>query len=68
MLNSMSSGSKSTPSTSILSKCVPPTQLGKIFSVTQAFSTIIGMAMGYLSTQVTIIRWPRPYLPSHLNF
>ena len=55
LLKLIFSGSKSTPSTSILSKCVPPTQLGKIFSVTQAFSTIIGMAMGYLSTQVIII-------------
>ena len=47
------SGSRSTPSTSILSKCVPPSQLGKIFSVTQAVSTLISMAMGYLSTQVS---------------
>jgi len=44
------SGSKGTPSTSILSKCVPASQLGKIFAVSQAIATIFGMLMSYLST------------------
>jgi len=45
------SGSSGTPSISILSKCVPASQLGKIFSLSQAISTIVYMAMSYLSTQ-----------------
>ena len=47
------SGNKGSPALSILSKCVPKYHLGKIFSITQAFSTIIGMAMSFASTQVT---------------
>ena len=48
------SGSRSTPSTSIMSKCVPANQLGKIFSVTQALATLFGMAMKYANTQASI--------------
>lgn len=47
------SGSKGTPAISILSKCVPPSELGKIFSISQAASTLLGVGMGYLSTQVS---------------
>ena len=46
------SGNKGSPALSILSKCVPKHHLGKIFSITQAFSVIIGMAMSFASTQV----------------
>ena len=49
----VTSGSKGTPSISILSKCVPASQLGKIFSISQAISTLFGVGMGYLSTQVS---------------
>ena len=37
---------------SILSKCVPASQLGKIFSLFGAFQTLLGMAMSYLATMV----------------
>ena len=46
------SGNKGSPALSLLSKCVPKTHLGKIFSITQAISTIVGMAMSFASTQV----------------
>ena len=48
------SGSRGTPTTSILSKCVPKSQLGKIFSISQALSTLVWLAMGYASTQVSL--------------
>ena len=51
------SGSRSTPTTSILSKCVPKSQLGKIFSISQAISTLVWLAMGYASTQVSGNYW-----------
>ena len=50
------SGNKGSPALSLLSKCVPKTHLGKIFSITQAISTVIGMAMSFASTQVIYSR------------
>ena len=46
------SGSRGTPAMSILSKCVPSSQLGKIFSLFGAFQTLLGMIMSYLNTMV----------------
>jgi len=37
---------------SILSKCVPSSQLGKIFSLFGAFQTLLGMVMSYFNTML----------------
>ena len=37
---------------SILSKCVPASQLGKIFSLFGAVQTLLGMSMSYVNTMV----------------
>jgi hypothetical protein len=46
------SGSRGTPAMSILSKCVPSSQLGKIFSLFGAFQILLGMVMSYFNTMV----------------
>jgi len=46
------SGSRGTPSMSILSKCVPASQLGKIFSLFGAVQTLLGMSMSYVNTML----------------
>lgn len=46
------SGSRSAPQQSIMTKCVPPEHLGKIFSIFGAISTLLGMAMSYLNTML----------------
>lgn len=46
------SGSRGTPTMSIMSKCVPASQLGKIFSLFSAVQTLLGMAMSYVNTML----------------
>ena len=47
---------------SILSKCVPASQLGKMFSILAAFQILVGMGMGYLNTMVTKLGY-EPNIP-----
>ena len=41
------------PSTSIISKCVPASHLGKLLSVTQSVSMLVGTVLMYLKTEVS---------------